>query len=166
MRSAAPELFATLPIGRFEDGWSFMFRGYRIERGMRTFQDENGLVIWLTHARELRLHSWEDWKAALGRGGSIVGGSMKEITLPDFRELVEVRAAPEARNGSSGPTVRSRYDEMIAAAPDEAARERIRDTCWKDDAGYSFSWGWFSCRDHFFDVGDGQAGAWQRGQVH
>ena len=142
-----------VPIGRHEEGWSFIFRGYDLERGLRTLLEPlGGLTVWIAHENELRLRSWADWKVALGRGGTIHGEWMKEIPLAAFCDLVEGEAAPGAVHTPSGLPVRNRYDEMIATAPDESARSAVGNTCWKDEFGYGFSATLYSCRDLFFDA--------------
>lgn len=121
------ERYNKLHIGKYSNGWEFMFQGYRPD----------------SFGKGKELVSWQDWKNALKKDGIIVDEYGTRITLSEFIEMVEVHAKPGAHqsDGKGGSRVLMNHLDYILSEPlykDSWPHMRDPKENWKDAQGYSF----------------------------
>lgn len=106
--------YDTRHIGKSSMGWQFGFRGYKPDE----YDDD-----------QTRIESYKDWLALLEAGGKIFDEYGKEISLDDFKAMVESKRSEKLNHTTYCRTHHPQH---------------AREDCWLDPEGYDFDKGDFS----------------------
>lgn len=138
-----------LHIGKTAGGWSFMFRAYDCTVDEAVVELEQGIKAQLKVGLQLKLRSWQDWKAFLAeQGGQILDEYDSQVPIEEFLAMVEGAFSPKATWAPSGQPLLNHFDYIMTDP--QYAGSYVRDEYakgvlhWKDAEGYSFTMSEFS----------------------